>query len=115
VAAVANARATYDQYVANYRQTVLTTFQSVEDQLLALRVLQHESEYQARAVKYAQTAADVALNQFNAGTVAYTTVITDIQALVADQESLLTVQQNQLVADVTLIQALGGGWDTSKL
>jgi NodT family efflux transporter outer membrane factor (OMF) lipoprotein len=115
VAAVANARATYDQYVANYRQTVLTTFQSVEDALLALRVLQHESEYQAQAVKYAQTAADVALNQFNAGTVAYTTVITDIQALLADQQSLLTVQQNQLVADVSLIEALGGGWDTSAL
>jgi NodT family efflux transporter outer membrane factor (OMF) lipoprotein len=115
VAAVANAHATYDQYVANYRQTVLTTFQSVEDALLALRVLQHESEYQVQAVKYAQTAADVALNQFNAGTVAYTTVITDIQALLADQQALLTVQQNQLVADVSLIEALGGGWDTSGL
>jgi NodT family efflux transporter outer membrane factor (OMF) lipoprotein len=115
VAAVANARATYDQYVANYRQTVLTTFQSVEDELLALRVLKHESEFEAQAVKYAQTAADVALNQFNAGTVAYTTVITNIQALVADQQALLTVRQNQLVADVTLIEALGGGWDTSQL
>ncbi|HTB28291.1 MAG TPA: TolC family protein, partial [Steroidobacteraceae bacterium] len=115
MAAVANARANYDQYVANYRQTVLSTFQSVEDELLALRVLRKEAEYQSQAVKYAQTAADVALNQFNAGTVAYTTVITDIQALVADQESLLTVQQNQLVADVSLIEALGGGWDTSKL
>jgi len=115
MAAVANARATYDQYVANYRQTVLTTFQSVEDALLALRVLRQESEYQAQAVKYAQTAADVALNQFNAGTVAYTTVITDIQALVSDQEALLTAQQNQLVADLSLIEALGGGWDTSRL
>jgi NodT family efflux transporter outer membrane factor (OMF) lipoprotein len=115
MAAVANARATYDQYVANYRQTVLTTFQSVEDALLALRVLRQESEYQAQAVKYAQTAADVALNQFNAGTVAYTTVITDIQALVSDQEALLTAQQNELVADVSLIEALGGGWDTSRL
>jgi NodT family efflux transporter outer membrane factor (OMF) lipoprotein len=94
VAAVAQARATYDQYVANYRQTVLTTFQSVE---------------------HAQFAADVALNQFNAGTVSYTTVITDIQALIADQESLLTMQQNQLVANVSLIEALGGGWDVSKL
>ncbi len=112
---VANARATYDQYVANYRQTVLTTFQSVEDQLLALRALQHESEFQVQAVKYAQTAADVALNQFNAGTVAYTTVITDIRTLIADRESLLTLQQNLLVADVTLIEALGGGWDTSQL
>jgi NodT family efflux transporter outer membrane factor (OMF) lipoprotein len=115
VAAVAQARATYDQYVASYRQTVLTTFQSVEDQLLALRVLQHEAELQSKAVGHAQTAADIALNQFNAGTVSYTTVITDIQMLIADQESLLTIQQNQLVADVSLIEAIGGGWDVSQL
>jgi NodT family efflux transporter outer membrane factor (OMF) lipoprotein len=115
VAAVAQARATYDQYVASYRQTVLSTFQSVEDQLLALRVLQHEAEFQSKAVGHAKTAADVALNQFNAGTVSYTTVITDIQTLIADQESLLTIQQNQLVADVSLIEALGGGWDISQL
>ena len=65
--------------------------------------------------EHAQIAADVALNQFNAGTVSYTTVITDIQALIADQESLLTMQQNQLVANVSLIEALGGGWDVSRL
>jgi NodT family efflux transporter outer membrane factor (OMF) lipoprotein len=115
VAAVAGARATYDQYVANYRQTVLSTFQQVEDNLLAARVLQHEAEYQSQAVKNAQVAADVALNQFNAGTVNYTTVITDIQTLLSDQESLLTIRQNQLVADVSLIEALGGGWDASSL
>jgi NodT family efflux transporter outer membrane factor (OMF) lipoprotein len=115
VAAVAQARATYDQYVAGYRQTVLSTFQSVEDQLLALRVLQHEAEFQSKAVGHAQMAADVALNQFNAGTVGYTTVITDIQLLITDQESLLTTQQNQLVAEVSLIEALGGGWDVSRL
>jgi NodT family efflux transporter outer membrane factor (OMF) lipoprotein len=115
VAAVAQARATYDQYVASYRQTVLSTFQQVEDNLLALRVLSQELASAERAVKLAQRAADVALNQFNAGTVSYTTVITDIQTLLADQESLLTIQQNQLVADVTLIEALGGGWDVSRL
>jgi NodT family efflux transporter outer membrane factor (OMF) lipoprotein len=115
VAAVAYARANYDQYVATYRQTVLSAFQSVEDQLLALRVLQDEARYEAEAVKSAQVAADVALNQFNAGTVSYTTVITTIQALLADQQSALTIQQNQLVATVTLIAALGGGWDASVL
>jgi NodT family efflux transporter outer membrane factor (OMF) lipoprotein len=115
VAAVAEARATYDQYVANYRQTVLSTFQQVEDNLLALRVLSQEVGSAEQAVKFAQTAADVALNQFNAGTVSYTTVITDVQTLLADQESLLTIRQNQLVADVTLIEALGGGWDVSRL
>jgi NodT family efflux transporter outer membrane factor (OMF) lipoprotein len=115
VAAVGLARANYDQYVANYRQTVISTFQSVEDQLLALRVLKGEAEFESKAVEHAQVAVDVAMNQFNAGTVSYTTVITDIQALIADQESLLTIRQNELVADVSLIQALGGGWDTSRL
>jgi NodT family efflux transporter outer membrane factor (OMF) lipoprotein len=115
VAAVANARATYDQYVASYRQTVLTTFQAVEDQLLALRVLKQETDLQAQAVKSAALGADAALDEFNAGTVAYTTVITAIQTLVGDQQALLGMQQNELVAVVTLIEALGGGWDTSRL
>jgi len=115
IAAVANARANYDQYVATYRQTVLTTFQSVEDQLLALRVLQQQSDYQTKAAQAAQKAADIALNEFKAGTVPYTTVITDVQNLLSAQESELTIQQNQLVATVTLIVALGGGWDKSAL
>jgi NodT family efflux transporter outer membrane factor (OMF) lipoprotein len=115
VAAVTLARENYNQYVANYRQTVLTTFQSVEDQLLALRVLQRQAEFQAQAVQSAQKAADMALNQYNAGTIAYTTVIVDIQALLADQQSLLTIRQNQLVAVVTLIEDLGGGWDGADL
>jgi NodT family efflux transporter outer membrane factor (OMF) lipoprotein len=115
VAAVSNARATYDQYVASYRQTVLSSFQQVEDELLALRVLQRESEFQTQAVRSAQVASDVAMNEFNAGTVAYTTVITAVQSLIADQQSALTIQQNRLVASVTLIEALGGGWDISQL
>lgn len=115
LAAVAGARATYDQSVANYRQTVLTTFQSVEDQLLALRVLEKQVDLDAQAVQYAQKAVDVALNEFNAGTVAYTTVVTDIQALIADEEALLTGRQNQFIALITLIEDLGGGWDSSKL
>jgi NodT family efflux transporter outer membrane factor (OMF) lipoprotein len=114
-AEVRGARATYDQFVAVYRQTVLSTFQQVEDELLALRVLQNQAQFQSEAVKSAQTAADVALNEFTAGTVAYTTVITANQTLLADQQSALTIQQNRLVASVTLIEALGGGWDASQL
>ena len=113
--AVTAARATYDQYVAVYRQTVLSTFQTVEDQLLALRVLQNEAEYEDKAVRSAQTAADVALNEYNAGTVAYTTVITALQTLITAQQTALTIQQNRLVASVTLIEALGGGWTTADL
>jgi NodT family efflux transporter outer membrane factor (OMF) lipoprotein len=115
VAAVAAARANYDQFVATYRQTVLSSFQQVEDELLALRVLQKEDEVQTQAVKSAQVAADVALNEFNAGTVAYTTVATAVQTLLANQQTALTIQQNRLVASVTLIEALGGGWETSQL
>jgi NodT family efflux transporter outer membrane factor (OMF) lipoprotein len=114
-ATVRGARATYDQYVATYRQTVLSAFQQVEDQLLALRVLQHQAQFQSEAVKSAQTAAQVALNEFSAGTVAFTTVLTANQTLLTDQQSALTIQQNRLVASVTLIEALGGGWDTSQL
>jgi len=66
-------------------------------------------------VSSAKLAADVSLNEFNAGTVAYTTVITTLQTLLADQETALTIKQNQLVASVTLIIALGGGWDASGL
>ncbi len=113
--AVDAARATYDQYVAAYRQTVLSVFQSVEDELLALRVLQDEDELQAKAVASAKRAADVALNEFNAGTVIYTTVVTAQQTLLNDRQSLLTIRQNRLVASVTLIEALGGGWDSSQL
>ena len=112
---MAAARANYDQYVAAYRQTVLSAFQQVEDELLALRVLQQEAQFQDAAVKSAQLAADVSLNEFNAGSVAYTTVITALQTLLADQQSALSIQQNRLVASVTLIGALGGGWDASQL
>lgn len=115
VAAVASARANYDQAVASYRQTVLTAFQSVEDQLLAQRVLENEVALDERAVQYAQKAVDVAMNEFDAGTVAYTTVVTNVQALIGSEQSLLTARQNQFVALVTLIEDLGGGWDTSQL
>jgi NodT family efflux transporter outer membrane factor (OMF) lipoprotein len=115
VAAVAAARANYDQFVATYRQTVLSSFQSVEDELLALRVLQNEAVFQTQAVKSSQLAADVALNEFNAGTVAYTTVATAVQTLLTNQQAALTIQQNRLVASVTLIEALGGGWETSQM
>jgi NodT family efflux transporter outer membrane factor (OMF) lipoprotein len=115
VAAVKSARAVYDQYVAAYRQTVLTTFQSVEDQLLALRVLQQQAELQGQAVQAAQKAADIALNEFKAGTAPYITVLSDLQNLLSAQESALTIEQNRLVATVTLIGDLGGGWDASAL
>jgi NodT family efflux transporter outer membrane factor (OMF) lipoprotein len=114
-AALNAAHAVYDQSVANYRQTVLTAFQQVEDELLALHVLQDESDSAAAAVKDAQQAADIALAEYQAGTVAYTSVVTAQQALIADQQTALTIAQNRLVASVTLVEALGGGWNSAEL
>ena len=109
------ARAVYWQSVANYRQTVLTAFQGVEDQLVAIRQLTQALVVQHQAVKDAQQAVDVYLNQFQAGTIAFTTVVTAEITLLADQETELTYRQNLFLASVTLIENLGGGWDRTLL
>jgi NodT family efflux transporter outer membrane factor (OMF) lipoprotein len=109
------ARAVYWQSVANYRQTVLTALQQVEDELAAIRYLARQVEQEQRAVKDQRTAVDVFLNQFRAGTVAFTTVVVAEIQLLADQEAELTARQNLFLASVNLIVALGGGWDTELL
>ena len=114
-AAVAAARATYDQSVANYRQVVLTALQQVEDELSSLRILEQQKHAEDIAVAAAQRAVDVTFNQYRAGTVAYTSVITEQTTLLADQQAQLAVQQSRLVASVALIEALGGGWSISQL
>jgi len=114
-AAVAAARATYDQSVANYRQVVLTAFQQVEDQLISLRILAEQARAEDAAVRATKRAVDVLFNQYMAGTVAYTNVVTEQTTLLTAQQSALAVQQSRLVASVTLITALGGGWTTGAL
>ena len=114
-AAVAAARAAYDQSVANYRETVLAAFQNVEDELASLRILGQQSGVDQAAVEAAQRAVEIALNEYQAGTVSYTTVVTSQVTLLTDQETALQVQENRLIASVALVQALGGGWDTSQL
>lgn len=109
------ARAVYWQSVATYRQTVLTALQQVEDELVAVRLLTQQLAVQQKAVKDAQQAVDVYLNQFLAGTIAFTTVVTAEITLLADQEAELTIRQNLFLASVALIEALGGGWDTTLL
>jgi NodT family efflux transporter outer membrane factor (OMF) lipoprotein len=109
------ARALYDQDVANYRQTVLTAFQQVEDELAALRILEQQAEVQDLAVDAAQEAEALIFNQYTAGTVAYTSVITAQTVALGNRQSALTIRQNRLVASVTLLQALGGGWDAAQL
>jgi NodT family efflux transporter outer membrane factor (OMF) lipoprotein len=112
---VAAARATYDAAVATYRQTVLTAFQGVEDALSDLRILEQQGRAEAIAVQSTQRAVDATLNAYRAGTVAYTSVITEQALLLSDRQAALSVQQSRLVASVALIQALGGGWTTGDL
>jgi NodT family efflux transporter outer membrane factor (OMF) lipoprotein len=114
-AAVAAARANYDAAVATYRQTVLTAFQQVEDELSDLRILQQQAEAEDRTVAAARHAVEVTLNEYRAGTVVYTTVITEQAALLAAQQTQLSVLQSRMVASVALIQALGGGWQAGEL
>jgi NodT family efflux transporter outer membrane factor (OMF) lipoprotein len=114
-AQVEAARAAYDQSVAAYRQTVLGGFQEVEDQLAALRILQEEAKAEDAAVRSAREAVQLTLNEYRAGTVAFTTVITAQTTLLADERAALAIQEARLVASVSLIQALGGGWDAALL
>jgi NodT family efflux transporter outer membrane factor (OMF) lipoprotein len=112
---VAAARAVYDQSVANYRQTVLTAFQNVEDDLSGLRILADQARAQDAAVASATKSVQIALNEYLAGTQAYTTVITAQTTALSDEETALTIRQTRLTDSVLLIQALGGGWDTTQL
>ncbi len=114
-AEVEAAVAAYQQSVATYRQTVLTAFQQVEDQLVAIRILARQQKVIDDAVKAAQQEVDVYLNQYQAGTIAFTAVVVAQAQLLADQESALTVRQDRFLAAVSLIEALGGGWDTDLL
>ena len=114
-AAVAAAHASYDQYVAVYRQTVLTAFQQVEDALSNLRILEQQAAKQAIAMTSARRAVEATLNAYRAGTVAYTSVITEQTLLLSDEQSALSVRQSRLVASVALIEALGGGWSADTL
>jgi NodT family efflux transporter outer membrane factor (OMF) lipoprotein len=112
---LAAARATYAQNIASYRQTVLTAFEQVEDELAALRILAKEAVKEAQAVDAARQAVQIYLNQYQAGTVSFTTVVTAEATQLSDEENLLTTRQNLFIASVSLIEALGGGWDASLL
>jgi NodT family efflux transporter outer membrane factor (OMF) lipoprotein len=109
------ARANYDQAVATYRQTVLSAFQSVEDDLASLRVLEHQGQLQETAVRDARASETLTLNQYKSGIVAYSSVITAQTTRLADEISLLSIQSQALVSSVDLISQLGGGWDASQL
>jgi outer membrane protein TolC len=114
-AAASAARSGYEQSVAIYRQTVLTAFQQVEDALSNLRILAQQAIAEQAAVKDASQAVQIALNEYQAGTQAYTTVVTAQVTLLTDQQAALAVQQGRLLASIALIQGLGGGWQRVDL
>lgn len=114
-ATLAQARDTYDATVANYRQTVLTGFQQVEDNLAALRVLENEASAEDAAVRAAQDALNISTYQYKAGTVDYLTVITEQGILLSDQVQAVNILTRRMTASVLLVEALGGGWNTSTL
>ena len=114
-ATVAQYRAAYDAAVANYRQTVLTAFQQVEDNLAALRILALEIKQQDDAVAAAKRYLDIATSRYQLGLDPYLNVITAQTTLLTNQQTDAQLRMQQLVGSVQLIEALGGGWDTSQL
>jgi NodT family efflux transporter outer membrane factor (OMF) lipoprotein len=114
-AQVRQARAAYEANTASYRQTVLSGFEQVEDQIATLRILEQQAVVEESAVKAAREAEALTLNQYKAGTVPYSSVITAQTTRLAAEETALTVLSSRLQASVALIEALGGGWSAAAL
>jgi NodT family efflux transporter outer membrane factor (OMF) lipoprotein len=107
------AQAAYDATVATYRQTVLTAFQSVEDNLAALRILEEEAQQQDKAVKTAEMALLIAFNRYRGGVTTYLEVVTAQNAAVVAERTAVDLLTRRMIAAVLLIRALGGGWQVS--
>jgi NodT family efflux transporter outer membrane factor (OMF) lipoprotein len=114
-AAVLQARAQNEAQAATYRQTVLSAFQSVEDQLSSLRILSEELAQQQRAMLAAKHTVELSLVRYRNGVDSYVNLITAENAFLAARETELQVRLRQLTSSVLLINDLGGGWATSKL
>ena len=107
---LANARAKYEEDVANYRQQVLVAFQEVEDNLANLRVLEDQTQVQDQAVQASARAAQLSRTQYEDGSVAYLEVIDNERSLLQSRLASVQLQGAQAVSTVNLIRALGGGW-----
>jgi len=109
------AEAAYDQSVANYRQTVLTAFQEVEDSLAALRILEQEATTQAGAVTAAEHSLSLSNNRYRGGVASYLEVITAQSQALSNERTAVQISGERMTNSVLLIKALGGGWDISSL
>ena len=114
-ATVQQYRANYDQTVANYRETVLTSFQQVEDNLASLRILSQTIGQQDAAVEAATRNLQEATARYKAGLDPYLNVIVAQTTLLNDQQTAVSFRMQQMVASVQLIKALGGGWDATRI
>jgi len=114
-ATVQQFRAQFDETVADYRQTVLTGFQQVEDNLAALRILEQEIKQQDTAVTSAQRALTLATDRYRLGIDPYLNVITAQTTLLSNEQTATSLRTQQMAAAVQLVEALGGGWNASQL
>ena len=103
--------AAYDQTVAEYRQTVLAAFRDVEDNLVAMRMLESQAATQAVAVKASRDSVTITENQYRAGIVTYLSVVIVQSAALVNERAELAILARRLVASVDLIKSLGGGWE----
>ncbi len=109
------AQAAYDQVVADYRQTTLTGFQQVEDGVAAVRILEQEAQVQAKATAAAQQALQTSTTRYQGGVTTYLEVITSQNAALANEITSVNILGRRMASTVLLIEALGGGWDTSQI
>jgi NodT family efflux transporter outer membrane factor (OMF) lipoprotein len=109
------ARAAYDFQVATYRESVLSGFQQVEDNLAAARILENEAKVQDEAVRAAQRSLELSITRYKGGVTSYLEVITAQSAALANEVTAVNILGRRMASTVLLIQALGGGWDRSTL
>jgi len=114
-AQVDQAKAAYAASVAAYRQTVLTAFQEVEDNVSGLRILENEAQVQDEAVSASRKSLGLAINQYKQGTISALDVVTTQSVELNNHKAAVVILGNRLSSAVLLIKALGGGWDASQL
>jgi outer membrane protein TolC len=110
-----SATANYDGTVASYRQTTLTAFQEVEDNLAALRILETESEQQQQTTASASESLQLFTNRYEGGVDNYLQVIIAQTVLLTNQRNDIDIMRRRIDASVLLVKAIGGGWDTTQL
>ncbi|MEM5338933.1 efflux transporter outer membrane subunit [Paraburkholderia azotifigens] len=111
----AEAQANYDEGVAQYRQTVLTAFGQVEDNIAALRVLEQEAQTQDDAVEAAQRSLAIMTNRYRNGAITYLDVVVAQTTALSNEREAVSIARRRMAASVALIKALGGGWDATSL